>query len=163
MANDPCVYPLFRARYLGAVPHYVPESIASRGGDALECSTSGRVPTLEGLSLKSSPSKLGRLDLRALAREDAQPTEVGVRRHKMAAYEKKCSEVLGGLFISGEWVAKDLATLQRNRITHIINCVAALYRPYHAQVCTYKNLWLNGVLSPPNPCLGAVRTLGATP
>jgi hypothetical protein len=142
MTKDPCMFPLFRSRYLGAVPHFSPELAGERGDWAI----SGRVPNIEALSLRGSPSKhgLGRLDLRAVAREDAQPTEVGVRRHKMATYEKKCSEVLGGLFLGGEWIAKDVATIQRNRITHIINCVAALYRPYHSHLCVYKNLWLNG-------------------
>jgi hypothetical protein len=157
MTHDQCVFPLFRSRYLGGARPYVPDisNVETRRdqGDNANCSDSN--PSSTGLALGGGPAKLGRLDLRALAREDGEPTEVGARRHKMAAFEKKCSEVIDKLFISGEFVAKHRPTIQANRITHVINCVAALYPPFHQEICTYKNFFLNGVSS-------SVFTLGGT-
>jgi hypothetical protein len=146
MAHDQCMYPLFRARFLAGTKPYLEGNAA----DSREApGTSAQLNTVAAQSkangaLAQGPTRLGRLDLRALAREDAQPTEVGARRQKMAAFEKKCSEVVERVHVSGEWVAKDLATIQANRITHIINCVAALYPPFHEHMCTYKNLYLQG-------------------
>lgn len=141
MPLDPCVFPLFRARYLGSAKPYSPdqprelEQSSDLSGDSAD---------------KLAPqARFGRLDLRALAREDGEPTEVGARRSKMAAFERKCSEIIDKLYISGEAVAKDLQALQKNRITHVINCVASLFPPFHPEVCTYKNLYLNGALSIP--------------
>jgi hypothetical protein len=88
--------------------------------------------------------RMPRLDLTAVVSQDAQPTEVGARRHKMAAYEKQCSQILEGLYISGEFVAKDLHTLQMNGITHVINCVGALYEEYFKDKMKYKTLYLRG-------------------
>jgi hypothetical protein len=138
---------LFRARFLGGAKQFC----EATGSDKRKSGSAGiagsvSLPNAGPSGLSVGPTKLGRLDLRALAREDGQPTEVGARRQKMAAFEKKCSEVIDRLYISGEWVAKDAATIQKHRITHIINCVAALYPPFHEHMCTYKNLFLQGRL-----------------
>lgn len=145
MAYDQCMFPLFRARFLGGAKPFCEASVTDKrdsGSAGLVGSMSLPIAGSSGLNV--GPTKLGRLDLRSLAREDGQPTEVGARRQKMAAFEKKCSEVIDKLYISGEWVAKDAASIQRNRITHVINCVAALYPPFHEHMCTYKNLFLQG-------------------
>ena len=131
------MFPLFRARYLGSTQQYVPETT----GDAEQ---NGELQQSDSSDGHGPPARFGRLDLRALAREDGEPTEVGARRSKLAAFEYKCSEIIDKLYISGEAVARDLAILQKHRITHVINCVASLFPPFHQQTLTYKNLYLNG-------------------
>jgi hypothetical protein len=147
MGDLHCAFPLFRARYFSAVAE-CHSSFPSgkrategkdRGADAgkLErphVDSSGRAP--KGVMRK--------LNLRLLSRDDGPPTEVGARRHKMAQYEKKCSKVLDGLYISGEFPARDLPTLQAYGITHVINCVGSLYPAYHPGKCVYKTLYLEG-------------------
>ena len=147
MTTDQCLFPLFHARFLSATKPYLPDGAAPNARDqAAPASAPAALSqgTQSQMGVRTAPTRLGRLDLRALAREDGAPTEVGARRMKMAAFERKCSEIMDRLFVSGEWVAKDLATIQKNRITHIINCVAALYPSFHEQICTYKNIYLQG-------------------
>jgi hypothetical protein len=140
------MFPLFRARYLAGTKLYsdpsAPDKRETSAATALSNGNGSQIGS--NVSVATGPARLGRLDLRALAREDGQPTEVCARRQKMAAFEKKCSEIVDKLFISGEWVAKNVNVIQQNRITHVINCVAALYPPFHEHICTYKNLFLQG-------------------
>jgi hypothetical protein len=62
----------------------------------------------------------------------------------MAQYEKKCSKVLDGLFVGGEFPARDFPTLEAHGITHVINCVGAVYPSFHAGKLIYKTLYLEG-------------------
>jgi|JI6StandDraft_1071083.scaffolds.fasta_scaffold13545_2 protein-tyrosine phosphatase len=42
----------------------------------------------------------------------------------MEYFENECTEILEGLYVSGEKVAKDYEALKKHGITHIVNCAA---------------------------------------
>lgn len=54
-------------------------------------------------------------------------------------------QVAEGLYVSGKAVAESREILAENNITHVVNCVGALY-PEHFKDdgITYKTLWLQG-------------------
>lgn len=84
------------------------------------------------------------LDLRALPRDDGPPTELQARREKFVFFEKKCSEVVKGVCVAGELVARDRALLQESGITHIVNCIGMLCPPCFPADFTYLTLYLYG-------------------
>ena len=47
-----------------------------------------------------------------------------------------------GVYVSGEGVARNRATLDEHGITHVINCVGFLIPDYFAPDLVYKTLWL---------------------
>jgi hypothetical protein len=54
-------------------------------------------------------------------------------------------QVADGLYVSGEAVARDRSILAQHNITHVVNCVGALYPEYFkADGIQYKTLWLQG-------------------
>jgi hypothetical protein len=54
-------------------------------------------------------------------------------------------QVADGLYVSGEAVARDRAILAQHNISHVVNCVGALYPEYFkADGIQYKTLWLQG-------------------
>ena len=157
MAGDVrCSFPLFKARFLSAVPDFCPPPTLSPqrrpAEDSEPAGEPGKLPCLAlgkqeddgGNATGLAKGAVSKLNLRMLARDDAPPTEVGARRHKMAQYEKKCSKVLDGLFVGGEFPARDFPTLQANGITHVINCVGSVYPSFHAGKLSYKTLYLEG-------------------
>lgn len=79
------------------------------------------------------------------ARADECPSESVLKRQKFAAFEKACSRVAEGLFVSGEWVAKSREALAEHSITHVVNCVGAMYPEFWRDdgIC-YRTLWLTG-------------------
>jgi hypothetical protein len=149
MTMSQCTYPLFHDRFLGATPPFaIPGSPSGRPGGQVDSDRmhSNGDATTSGVPGGLGPLRMPRLDLSAVVSQDAQPTEVGARRYKMATYEKQCSQILDGLYISGEWVAKDLHTLQMNGITHVINCVGAIYEEFFKDTMKYLTLFLRGGL-----------------
>lgn len=147
MGDIPCAYPLFRTRYLSACPELFDVSRdMPLALDATESSSDvGKLVRKEVPAPDAEPKQaVEKLNLRLLSREDGPPTEEGARRHKMSLYSKKCSKVLDGLYISGEYPARNLPILKANGITHVINCVGALYPSYHPDECEYKTLYLDG-------------------
>lgn len=96
-------------------------------------------PTLTRPNLRS-------LDLRALPRDDdGPPSETQLRRQKYLYFEKHCSEVSPGLFLSGDYVAKNRETLAVNGVTHVLNCVGFICKEYFKDELTYKTLYLQGL------------------
>ncbi|KAF6257744.1 protein-tyrosine phosphatase-like protein [Scenedesmus sp. NREL 46B-D3] len=66
-----------------------------------------------------------------------------LRRQKFAKYEMQCSQVAEGVYVSGAAVAQDRAILAAHGITHVVNCVGALYPEYFKDDrIAYKTLWL---------------------
>jgi hypothetical protein len=54
-------------------------------------------------------------------------------------------QVAEGLYVVGEAVAADRQILAAHGISHVVNCVGALYPEYFAtEGIQYKTLWLNG-------------------
>lgn len=54
-------------------------------------------------------------------------------------------QVADGLYVSGEAVARDRSILAQHNISHVVNCVGALYPEYFkAEGIQYKTLWLQG-------------------
>jgi hypothetical protein len=93
------------------------------------------------------PLVLPQLDLNALpgARDEPPASESILKRNKLALFEKQCSKVCDGLYVSGEFVAKSRDALRQHGITHVVNCVGALYgEPFRADGIHYRTLWLQG-------------------
>ncbi|KAF6262347.1 hypothetical protein COO60DRAFT_1699341 [Scenedesmus sp. NREL 46B-D3] len=86
------------------------------------------------------------LDLSFLPRDgpaSTTPDYDELRRQKFAKFEMQCSKVADGLYVSGAAVAQDRAILAAHGITHIVNCVGALYPEYFKDDgVVYKTLWL---------------------
>lgn len=54
-------------------------------------------------------------------------------------------QVAEGLYVSGAAVAQDRAILAAHGISHVVNCVGALYTEYFKDDgVAYKTLWLQG-------------------
>jgi hypothetical protein len=55
------------------------------------------------------------------------------------------AQVAEGLYVSGEAVARDRSILAQHRISHVVNCVGALYPEFFkSDGVQYKTLWLQG-------------------
>lgn len=95
-------------------------------------------------SLRPAPS-LKTLDLAALPREDGPVSETQLRRKKYQFYEKQCSQIEGGLYLSGDVVARSRETLREAGITHVLNCVGFICKEYFAdEGLIYKTYYLQG-------------------
>eukprot|EP00798_Chlamydomonas_sp_ICE-L_P017618 gene17618-23955_t len=96
---------------------------SSKPGQSLPSSNNGQRPTF-----------LRSLDLKALPANDAlgnnSPSETQKRRTKYQFFEKQCSKISEGLYLSGDAVAKNWETLHDNRITHVVNCVGFICQEY---------------------------------
>ena len=80
---------------------------------------------------------------------DAQPacdtrTELQARREKLAYFDRQCSRVSAGLFLGSDTVARSRDALRSTGITHVVNCVGALYPAYFADELRYLVLHLQG-------------------
>jgi hypothetical protein len=54
-------------------------------------------------------------------------------------------QVAEGLYVSGAAVAQDRAILAAHGISHVVNCVGALYSEYFRDdSVAYRTLWLQG-------------------
>eukprot|EP00271_Cylindrocystis_brebissonii_P008608 TRINITY_DN23038_c0_g1_i1.p1 TRINITY_DN23038_c0_g1~~TRINITY_DN23038_c0_g1_i1.p1 ORF type:complete len:858 (+),score=149.34 TRINITY_DN23038_c0_g1_i1:204-2777(+) len=85
-----------------------------------------------------------RLDLGAVQRlrDINGQTELQSRRDKFAFFEKECSHILDHVFLGSDVVARNLETLQRAGITHVLNCVGFVCSEHFPNHLTYKTLWL---------------------
>jgi len=78
-------------------------------------------------------------------KDEPPVSESILKRNKLALFEKQCSKVCEGLYVSGEYVAKSRETLREHGITHIVNCVGAMYPEYfRGDGIQYRTLWLQG-------------------
>ena len=68
--------------------------------------------------------------LRDNSEEAAPESELQIRRRKFDFFEKHCTRVADGLYVAGEAVAKNRATLDEHGITHVINCNAFIIPNY---------------------------------
>ncbi|WIA18490.1 hypothetical protein OEZ85_009944 [Tetradesmus obliquus] len=90
------------------------------------------------------------LDLNFLPRDNGPPSSnpdyEELRRQKFAKFEMQCSKVAEGLYVSGAAVAQDRAILAAHGISHVVNCVGALYTEYFKDDgVAYKTLWLQDI------------------
>lgn len=92
------------------------------------------------------PLLLPQLDLATLPGGNEPPlSESILKRNKLSLYEKQCSKVAEGLYVSGEWVARSRGALRDAGITHVVNCVGALYPEFFkSDGVAYRTLWLQG-------------------
>lgn len=101
--------------------------------------------TMPRMSLSDHrPVGLNLSALRDRAKEDADEdkSELQIRREKFAHFEKHCTEIVPGIYVSGEGVAKNRATLDEHGITHVINCVGFVIPNYFEPDLVYKTMWL---------------------
>lgn len=85
------------------------------------------------------------LDVSFAPRDEVPPSESVLKRQKFAAFERHCSQVADGLYVSGEAVARDRGLLAAHGITAVVNCVGALYPEFFAaDGIAYKTFWLAG-------------------
>jgi hypothetical protein len=84
------------------------------------------------------------LDLGALqmSSQAAEPTELQMRRNKIAFFEKHCSKVAEHVFLGSDVVARNREILRESGITHVLNCVGFVCPEYFAGELVYKTLWL---------------------
>lgn len=80
--------------------------------------------------------------LRDNSEEAAPESELQIRRRKFDFFEKHCTRVADSLYVAGEAVAKNRATLDEHGITHVINCNAFIIPNYFEPDLAYKSLWL---------------------
>lgn len=117
------------------------------------------------LSLSGGNRPLG-LDLDALrdSDPDSRPmSELQIRREKFSHFEKHCTQITEGLYVAGDLVAKNRATLDEHGITHVINCVGFLIPNYFEGDMTYFPLWLHDtpnedIICVVYDCIDYVRT-----
>jgi hypothetical protein len=90
--------------------------------------------------------KLPPLDLNLLPPEDDRaPSESFLVKQKFAFFEKQCSKIADGLYVSGGSVAKRREVLQEHGITHVVNCAGAMYQEYFKNDgVKYRTLFLQG-------------------
>lgn len=98
------------------------------------------------------------LDLRGLGKDDT-PSEGQLRRQKLQYFDKHCSEVFDGLFLSGDNVAKSRETLAASGVTHVVNCVGFLCKEYFKDELTYKTYYLQGKPAAEHSLQAFYRTL----
>jgi hypothetical protein len=67
-----------------------------------------------------------------------------IRREKFAFFEKHCTKIVDGVYVAGEGVARNRATLDAHGITHVINCNAFIIPNYFEPDLVYKTLWWGG-------------------
>lgn len=143
-------FPYFRSHYCSASVW----SLTERMNQETEASTSAASPTTW-----QRPA-LSTLDLRSIPMDDSAPSETQQRRQKYLFFEKQCSEVSPGLFLSGDSVAKNRETLREAGVTHVLNCVGYICKEYFKDELTYRTLYLQGMrtwgISPCPPCPGTI-------
>jgi hypothetical protein len=120
-------------------------------------------PSSSGSASSARPATLNlkSLDLRSLPADDAAPSETQLRRQKYLFFEKHCSEVSPGLFLSGDYVAKNRDILRQAGVSHVLNCVGFICKEYFKDELTYKTLFLQG--GPAQTCRGQVAPATAAP
>ncbi|CAN1148608.1 Protein-tyrosine-phosphatase MKP1 [Linum perenne] len=96
--------------------------------------------------MPSTPSgnKTGdRLKLDLSSIERSQDRNCGsVKRDRIAVYDKECSKVAEHVYLGGDAVAKDREILEKNGITHVLNCVGFVCPEYFKADFVYRTLWL---------------------
>ncbi|MCO5596298.1 hypothetical protein L7F22_050359 [Adiantum nelumboides] len=109
--------------------------------------TPGRRRVKAGLDIK--------LDLASVHRSIAEPTELQLRRNKLALFDKQCSRVAEyHIYLGSDAVARDREVLRANGITHILNCVGFVCPEYFKGDLEYKTLWLQD-----SPCEDIISLL----
>lgn len=108
----------------------------------------GRVPLgLPVAAAKASASSLpglGLLNLSSITADCKADEERERRRDKLQRYERECSEIIPGkLFLGSEMVAKNEEQLDKNNITHVLNCAGAVCPNYFGEKLSYCALHLN--------------------
>ncbi|KAF5742648.1 Mitogen-activated protein kinase phosphatase 1 [Tripterygium wilfordii] len=94
-------------------------------------------PTPSG---KQSGERL-KLDLSSIQRNPDR-NGGGVKREKIAFFDKECSKVAEHVYLGGDAVAKDREILKQNGITHVLNCVGFVCPEYFKADLVYRTLWL---------------------
>ena len=118
---------------------------------------SGAIPRMSLSEHRPVGLNLGALRDRAREDVDEDKSELQIRREKFAHFEKHCTEIVPGVYVSGEGVAKNRATLDEHGITHVINCVGFVIPNYFEPDLVYKTMWLQD--TPDEDISPAVRLL----
>ncbi|KAI8466485.1 MAG: hypothetical protein J3K34DRAFT_524485 [Monoraphidium minutum] len=136
-------YPNFRQRFIQASAWGSSDEPPAPGASELVVRMSA-TPQAGGAAF-CKPLVLPQLDLNSVgAKADEPPVSESIlKRNKLALFEKQCSQVCEGLYVSGEWVAKSRDALRAHGITHVVNCVGAMYPEYFkGDGVQYRTLWL---------------------
>ncbi|XP_057826023.1 protein-tyrosine-phosphatase MKP1 [Cryptomeria japonica] len=81
------------------------------------------------------------IDLGSVQR-NVEPTELKLKRDKIAFFDKECSRVAEHVYLGSDAVAKNREVLRQNGITHVLNCVGFVCPEYFKPDLVYKTLWL---------------------
>lgn len=157
-------FPLFRQRYFTAVLSTggtgLPSSLHGGGLGVLDggaggmddiCAAKAQLlppppPPVGGTTLQR-PANLRTLDLKSLPREEGPPSETQLRRAKFQFFDKHCSEVAPGLFLSGDTVARNREQLAEHGVTHVMNCVGFVCKEHFKGQLAYRTFFLQGACS----------------
>jgi len=64
------------------------------------------------------------------------------KARKIARYDKICSKITDNLYIGSDTIARDVETLKRCGVTHILNCAGVICENYFPDEFVYKKLYL---------------------
>lgn len=131
------LYPTFSARFMHGAITIAPEPNTSSEQQQEAAMEASGGPGLTRPNLRT-------LDLRGLQRDDGPPSETQQRREKYQYFDKHCSEVSAGLFLSGDTVARSRETLAQHRVTQVVNCVGFVCKDYFKDELQYRTYFLQG-------------------
>lgn len=106
--------------------------------DSSDCT----IPATPGYNRKMKNAADMKLDLASVRRASAQPTEIQLKRDKLAHFDKECSRIADHIYLGSDAVAKNRETLRANGITHVLNCVGFVCPEYFKRDLVYQTLWL---------------------
>lgn len=149
-----CDFPLVRDRFWPPAPGE--DSLASRK----LVSSAPSSPTKEAASGRMGG--LRALDLRGLPHAEGPPTELRVKKDKLAFFERQCTPVGEGLYVGAEAVAKSREALREAGIARVVNCVGFLYPAYFEDEMPYKTLHLQGARGGGGAVLSWRSSIGTT-
>ncbi|CAI9756322.1 unnamed protein product [Fraxinus pennsylvanica] len=87
-------------------------------------------------------ARLGSMAPRENMSLDQPPREFEFKKDKLAFFDKECSRILDHIYLGSDVIAKSHEILQRNGITHVLNCVGFVCPEYFKNELVYKTLWL---------------------
>lgn len=97
---------------------------------------------ISALPLKHSDLDKANSDKATDYTESTGVTEKARKEEKLAFYDKVCSQITPNMFLGSQTIAMDKDELQRNGVTHILNCAGAVCDNYHPNTFQYKTLYL---------------------
>ena len=127
----------------------VPElrlGLGDKGNSIPKLAKPGMLPLkLTGLKTQEDERKeLEHLDKQSLDKLDdnVDIRDTNRKELKLQMYGEICSELMPGLYVGSDLVARDKTRLHANGITHVVNCAGNVCANYHPEEFTYLTYFL---------------------